>query len=287
MGGWLRDKLPERVDVDRLLDEGRFVDPDGSRVHDTDAYRPHSFVWFHRDLRVEVTVPGRIDVLHRDERLVVVDKPPFLATIPRGQHVAQSVVVRLRHELGLPSLTPAHRLDRVTSGVLVLVTEPRWRGAYQQLFAKRAVRKTYRALAPHRRELALPTTVRNHLRKERGSWQATLVPEGIVNAETHVEREQVLGERAVYRLSPLTGRTHQLRMHLWGLGIPIVGDPLYPEVLDVAIDDFSTPLQLIAHELAFTDPIDGAARTFRSRRELPLDGAGRDEPGASRSAPVG
>jgi tRNA pseudouridine32 synthase/23S rRNA pseudouridine746 synthase len=270
LGAWLRLRLPDRVDVDAMLAAGRFVLDDGTVLEGDEPYRPHTFVWFHRDLREEPEVPGEVTVLHEDERLLVVDKPPFLATIPRGRHVRQSVTVRLRDALDLPELTPAHRLDRITSGVLVLVKERRWRGAYQSLFARREVDKTYLALAPHRPDLALPATVRDHLRKDRGTLRAEVVPGAPVNAVTRIEREEVRGDLAVYRLSPATGRTHQLRIHLCGLGVPIVGDPLYPDVLDVAVDDMTTPLQLLAHRLAFVDPVDGAPRAFVSRRALPL-----------------
>jgi tRNA pseudouridine32 synthase/23S rRNA pseudouridine746 synthase len=274
MGGWLRDRLPEHVDVAGMLAAGRFVGEDGRAVRDDDPYGPHRFVWFHRDLRDEPEVPGAIHVVHRDERLVVVDKPPFLSSIPRGRHVRQSVVVRLREELGLPELSPLHRLDRVTSGLLLLATEARWRAPYQTAFERRAVTKTYRALAPLRADLELPVVVRDHLRKERGDWQARVVPDAPVNAETRVELESEVatpaGPRGVYRLSPRTGRTHQLRLHLLGLGIPIEGDPLYPVVRDVPVDDFATPLQLLAAELAFEDPVDGTARRYASTRRLPL-----------------
>jgi tRNA pseudouridine32 synthase/23S rRNA pseudouridine746 synthase len=274
MGAWLRERLPEHVDVPAMLADGRFVDEDGRAVRDGDPYRPHRFVWFHRDLRAEPEVPGRIHVVHRDDRLVVVDKPAFLSSIPRGRHVTQSVVVRLRAELGLPELSPLHRLDRVTSGLLMLATEARWRGAYQTVFERREVHKTYGALAPLRPDLELPAVVRNHIRKERGSWQAEVVPDAPANAETLVELEREADGRGVYRLSPRTGRTHQLRLHLLGLGIPIVDDPLYPAVQDVPVDDFSRPLQLLAAELAFTDPVDGRPREFRSVRTLPLTADG-------------
>jgi tRNA pseudouridine32 synthase/23S rRNA pseudouridine746 synthase len=270
MGAWLRHRLPVHVDVPGMLAQERFVDEDGRPVVDDEPYAPHRLVWFHRDLRDEPVVPGEIHVVHRDERLVVVDKPPFLSTIPRGGHVMQSVVVRLRAELDLPELSPLHRLDRVTSGLLMLATEQRWRGAYQTAFERRAVDKTYRALAPLRADLELPVVVRNHIRKERGSWCAEVVPDAPVNAETLVELEREVEGLGVYRLTPRTGRTHQLRLHLLGLGIPIVDDPLYPVVLDVAVDDFRRPLQLLAAEVAFADPVDGQQRRFRSVRSLPL-----------------
>lgn len=270
MGDWLRVRFPEKVEVEQMLADRRFVYGDGQPVRAADPYQPHTFVWFHRDLREEADVPGELRVLHHDERIVVVDKPPFLASIPRGQHITQSVVVRMRNELGLPELGPVHRLDRVTSGVLMLATERRWRAPYQLRFQNREVRKVYRALAPFRAELEFPITVRNHLRKDRGNWQGHVVTDAEDNAETLVELESQQGELAVYRLSPLTGKTHQLRLHLNGLGIPIVNDPLYPEVHDVSVDDFSRPLQLLASELSFVDPIDGTDRHFVSERTLPL-----------------
>lgn len=295
MRDWLRHRLPPRskeatglhalaehtptlapdeqpsVDVDRFLAEGRFVWDDGTVVRADDAYCAHRFVWFHRDLREEPVVPGDLSVLHRDERIVVVDKPAFLSTIPRGSHVLQSVVVRAREELGMPELSPAHRLDRVTSGVLLLTTQKQWRAAYQGIFEDGSARKTYRALAPYDAAREEPTLIRNHITKPAGQWQAAVVPDAPVNAETLVELETRLGDgSAIYRLSPRTGRTHQLRLHLHGLGIPIVGDPLYPTVTVTDVDDFTTPLQLLASELEFTDPVEGTARHFRSARTLPL-----------------
>ncbi|SDD79940.1 tRNA pseudouridine32 synthase / 23S rRNA pseudouridine746 synthase [Sanguibacter gelidistatuariae] len=270
MGDWLEDRLSERVDVAGFLAAGRFVDETGAAVAAAAAYRPCAFVWFHRDLVDEAVVPGEIHIVHQDERIVVVDKPAFLSTIPRGRHVVQSVVVRLREQLALPELSPLHRLDRVTSGLLVLATQRRWRGAYQSLFQRREVDKAYRALAPLRPDLDLPVTVRNHLLTRRGQWQAEVLHGAAPNAESLIEVETVLGDMAVYRLSPRTGRTHQLRMHMLGLGIPISGDPLYPVVRDVALDDFSTPLQLLASDMSFKDPIDGAQHRFESVRRLPL-----------------
>ena len=269
MAAWLTGRLSEFIDVDAFVADQRVVYESGLPVTADDAYRPSTFVYFHRDLPDEVPVPGAIHVVHRDERLVVVDKPAFLSTIPRGRHILQSVVVRMREELGLPELSPLHRLDRVTSGLVIMATERRWRGAYQMLFQRGEVAKTYHALAGARADFA-PVTVRNHLTTVRGQWQAQVVPDAPVNAESRIEHWALLGDKAVYRLAPRTGRTHQLRMHMLGLGLPITGDPLYPRVLDVALDDFTTPLQLVARDVRFTDPITGGARHFESIRELPL-----------------
>lgn len=269
MGSWLRHHVHAQVDADRLLAEGRFVYGDGRVVRDDDPYGVQVFVWFHRDLRDEPEVPGEIPVLYRDERVVLVDKPPFLSTVPRGNHVVQSLVVRLRDELDLPELTPMHRLDRVTSGLVLCTVHRRDRAAYQLMFEHSSIRKTYRALAPWRDGLD-GATVRNHIRPIPRTGSAEVVPGAPVNAETLIEVEERRGDLAVYRLTPRTGRTHQLRLHLWGLGAPIVDDPLYPADLHVDIDDFSRPLQLLASELAYTDPVDGRARRFASPRRLPL-----------------
>ena len=270
MGAWLHDRLSEFVDVAGFLADGRFVYENGTPVAGADPYRPTTFVWFHRDLADEPVVPGALHLVHRDERIVVIDKPAFLSSIPRGRHVVQSVVVRLRAELALPELSPVHRLDRVTSGLLVLATERRWRGAYQTLFQRGEVGKVYRALAAHRPELDLPVTVRNHLATRPGQWQGEVVPGAPVNARSLIELDGEHGESGEYRLTPTTGRTHQLRLHMLGLGIPILDDPIYPVVQDVSVHDFSRPLQLLASEVSFTDPVDGTARRFESVRRLPL-----------------
>jgi tRNA pseudouridine32 synthase/23S rRNA pseudouridine746 synthase len=219
-------------------------------------------VYFYRDLRNEVTVPFDIPVLYRDDGIVVVDKPHFLATMPRGRHVAQTALVRLRRELDLPELSPAHRLDRLTAGVLLFTTRRELRGRYQTLFARGLVRKTYLARAAVNSGLAQPTLVRSRIVKRRGELQAVEEP-GEPNAETLIEFDNGL-----YRLTPRTGRTHQLRVHMASLGVPIVGDPLYPTVIDVPPDDFSQPLQLLAYSIEFVDPAHGRRRRFVSSRVL-------------------
>jgi tRNA pseudouridine32 synthase / 23S rRNA pseudouridine746 synthase len=242
---------------------GEVVLPDGTVVSETTALPAGAHVYFYRELRDEVPVPFDIPVLYRDDDIVVVDKPHFLATMPRGRHVAQTAVVRLRKELDLPELSPVHRLDRLTAGVLLFTARREVRGAYQTLFARGLVRKTYLARAEVNPDLELPTVLRNRIVKQRGQLQA-VEEYGEANAETRIEH---LGD-GLYRLTPRTGRTHQLRVHMASLGLPIIGDPLYPDVVDVASDDFSRPLQLLAYSLEFDDPMTGNCRQFKSQRSL-------------------
>jgi tRNA pseudouridine32 synthase/23S rRNA pseudouridine746 synthase len=221
-------------------------------------------VYLYRDLRDEVPVPFDIPVLYQDEDIVVADKPHFLATMPRGRHVAQTALVRLRRQLGLDELSPAHRLDRLTAGVLLFTTHREVRGAYQTLFARGAVHKMYVARAAVDSNIVLPRVVCSRIIKRRSNFQA-VEEAGEPNAETLVE---LVSPDGLYRLTPRTGRTHQLRVHMASLGLPIYGDPLYPNVIDVAADDFSTPLQLLAQRIEFDDPLSGTRRRFVSSRRL-------------------
>lgn len=268
LGDFLRDRLPARVPVDAWLADGRFVLADGTPVATDARYTPATFVWFHKDAPRDDAPVEPLPLLHRDERIVVIDKPHFLATTPRGTHVADTALVRLRRQVDLPELSPAHRLDRLTAGVLLFTTRREFRAAYQRVFADRAAHKTYEALAPQSPGLVLPTIVRSHLVKPRDSLQAIELPDAAPNAETLVEiierGPEGLGR---YRLTPTTGRTHQLRVHLASLGIPISGDPLYPVVTE-ADEDPRHPLCLVARTLAFDDPFDGRPRAFTSRHDL-------------------
>lgn len=242
---------------------GEVFDADGTAVTAATVLPPGSHVFLYRELPDEVVVPHPIPVLHRDDNIVVVDKPHFLATMPRGGHVAQTALVRLRRSLALPELSPAHRLDRLTAGVLLFTVHPAVRGAYQTMFARGEVRKTYLARASASVDVELPTVLRSRIIKRRGVLQAFEEP-GEPNAETVVE---ALGG-GLYRLTPRTGRTHQLRVHMASLGLPIDNDPLYPRILEVASDDFSAPLRLLAQRLEFDDPLTGRPRSFVSSARL-------------------
>ena len=258
----LREKVAAREVVDEL----------GRPFREESAFVPGALVFLYRDAAPEPRVPFEIDVLHQDDDLVVIDKPHFLASTPRGAYVVESALVRLRRQLDMPELSPAHRLDRITAGVLVLTTRRAVRGAYQQMFAARTVDKTYEAVAPVDPQLTFPRTVRSRIVKELGTLQAQEVP-GEPNSESLIDlvavRTYAAGCRlGRYELRPRTGKTHQLRLHMASLGLAICNDNFYPQFYDVASDDYSAPLQLLARSIEFTDPFSGQRREFVSRRQL-------------------
>lgn len=276
----------DHLDVDNLyrrFDAGEIVGADGSPVGLSTALGAHQFVWYHRDLPVEEPVPFREEILHVDDDLIVIDKPHFLPTTPSGRYLRESALVRLRTRLDNPDLTPIHRLDRATAGLVMFSARPATRGAYQSLFEKRLVVKVYEAVsarpsgwdaaAPTLAGRAVPVFYRNHIEVRRGELRVVVDNVREPNAETVVE---VLGTgmsasgRAVLHtvLRPHTGRTHQLRVHLAALGVGILGDRWYPDLLPEAPDDHSLPLQLLARELEFTDPLSGMPRRFVTRRTL-------------------
>ncbi|QNM97573.1 pseudouridine synthase [Chitinimonas koreensis] len=268
---FFRARFPHLGD-DVLLgrfERGDLVDEEGRPLRAGDPYKPGRRIWYYREVPPETPVPFEEAVLHRDERLLVVDKPHFLAMIPAGRHLRETLLSRLRNRFGLPELTPLHRLDRETAGVTLFCLHPPSRGAYQSLFQARTVQKTYEAVAPYRAGLDLPLVHRSRL--EEGADGFTMVETaGEPNSETRVELIERLGELARYRLSPHTGRKHQLRAHMAALGIPIVDDPWYPAWagVDKHGDDFSRPLKLLARSIAFTDPFSGEPRRFDSLRTL-------------------
>ncbi|MGN0095081.1 MAG: pseudouridine synthase [Corynebacterium sp.] len=138
------------------LDDGRALTPE-------DVVPAGAFIWFYRRPAPERPVPGVLREIYRDERLLVVDKPPFMSTLPRGQHITETAVVRARRQFGIDSLSPAHRLDRLTRGVLLFTMKQDVRGAYQRLFESRSVRKTYEAVtAPPAGWAELLTPGANH-----------------------------------------------------------------------------------------------------------------------------
>ncbi|WP_229722738.1 pseudouridine synthase [Xylophilus rhododendri] len=277
-------RFPKVHDWPRRLARGEVIDAQGRPADGAAPCSPGMAFWYWREPPRETPVPFDIDILFQDERLIVVDKPHFLASVPGGRHLMETALVRLKQRLGLDGLVPMHRLDRETAGVLVFIVQPATRHAYHCVLRDRLAYKVYEAVAPWRPELALPLVCRSRLEEPAGRdfMQMQVVP-GEPNAETLVELIAPVAAGsppaplAHYRLTPRTGRKHQLRAQMNALGLPIAGDRIYPalwpEPPPEAEPDYSQPLQLLAREFAFTDPIGGEARRFVSRRRLALAAA--------------
>lgn len=272
--------------IEDRFDAGEIVGEGGVPLNRHTRLEDHTFIWYYRTLPPETRIPVDIGILHQDDHLLVVDKPHFLPTTPGGTYIQESALVRLRNQLDLPDLIPMHRLDRMTAGVLLFSTNPQTRGKYQVLFEKRQVHKEYECVsaaepAAGYPAVEFPTVVRNRMTKSRSYLLAEVV-EGEPNAETRIERLETFdggasadatgaggGRRlARYRLEPHTGKTHQLRVHMASLGLGIVNDAFYPDLLDKAPDDYTKPLQLLARGIRFVDPITGKPVEYRSALQL-------------------
>lgn len=275
--------------------EGHVRDGHGHILTPNHLLRTGDTLWFYRRPAPETPVPGHLRPIYAGPAVLVVDKPPFLATMPRGRHITQTATTRLRRAVSNDELVPAHRLDRATSGLLMYTTKPQYRGAYQSLWADRKVHKAYEAVAPYDPSIQIGTTYSLGLDKQHGTIQGTFyepTPERPANAHTVIsditplteQEEQDLrtlyqgwgGEvdprpHAVYTLHPLTGKTHQLRLLMLHLGCPILGDPVYPTILpeitttDQLIEEnWHQPLCLRSVELTWDDPILGRTETVRA-----------------------
>lgn len=267
---FLAARFPAVDEWPARLARGDVLDAEGRPVNADAACAPGMRLWYWRNPPPEARVPFEIEVLHRDEHLVVVDKPHFLAVTPGGRHLVETALVRVRKLLGIDALAPMHRLDRDTAGVLVFIVQPATRNAYHALLRDRAVHKVYEAVAPWRPDLALPAVCHLRLEQFEAAFMQMQVVPGEPNAETLVEMIAPIAASGLahYRLTPRTGRRHQLRAQMSALGLPIVDDRIYPDLLPEVASDWSRPLQLLSREFAFTDPITGAQRRFTSRRRL-------------------
>lgn len=231
-------------------------------------FMPYAKVYYYRFVKDEIPIAFDYELVFENARFMVIDKPHFLPTSPAGRYVKHTLLTRLKHASKNPDLSPIHRLDKDTAGLILFCKEAGYRGAYQSLFAKNAIKKTYHAIAPYDPNLSLPRVVNLHLC--RGEPFYTMqVGCGLVNSQTHIELISHNGTWGLYELTPSTGKLHQLRVHLNHLGIPIKNDPFYPLVKHDT--SFDKPLQLLAKSLSFVDPIDGKFYEFFSKKSLLLE----------------
>jgi len=239
---------------------GRVLAPDS-------AFRRGMQIFYYRELAAETPIPFKEEVLFMDQHLLVVDKPHFLPMIPSGRFLHETLLVRLKKQFNEEALTPIHRLDRETAGVVIFSRRQDSRGAYQSLFQQRVIEKEYEALAPHLQGREFPFTYRSRM-VEGDKFFTMKEVAGVANSETVIDVIERRAGCTLYRLLPHTGRQHQLRVHLAALGIPIINDAFYPVALPCKQDDVSSPLKLLARRIAFDDPLTGRRREFFSHRTL-------------------
>ena len=277
-GNWttLLEFLLQRFpDVDSAIwqermERGEVVDDSGRRLDKASPYFWGKRIFYYRELEQETPIPFQETILFQDQHLLVVDKPHFLPVIPTGRFLQQTLLVRLKNKLDVPDLSPIHRLDRETAGVMIFSVNRNSRGAYQSLFQQRSVIKQYQALAAHLSEYTAPFVYRSRLVNGTPFFRMQEVP-GVANAETRIEIIEQMGAISRYRLTPVTGRKHQLRVHMAALGVPIINDAFYPLALPCKADDVSQPLKLLARSIRFVDPISGQERYFESGLVLNSD----------------
>jgi tRNA pseudouridine32 synthase/23S rRNA pseudouridine746 synthase len=255
------------------MQDGKVLDASGAALAPDAPFRAHARIFYYRSLDHEPRIPFEEEILFQDDLLIAVDKPHFLPVTPGGAYLQETLLVRLRRRLGIETLTPMHRLDRDTAGIVLFGVVPAHRNRYQALFRDRQIAKDYEAVAPWLPHLCLPLERASRMVESPAFMQMCEVA-GSANAHTRISLLERDGVRARYLLQPTTGQKHQLRLHMAALGLPIVNDRIYPLLLPAPLPgsapDYSAPLQLLARRLAFNDPVSGAPREFISRRQLLL-----------------
>ncbi|WP_150581547.1 pseudouridine synthase [Pseudomonas fluorescens] len=254
------------IDREQWLDRiarGRVLDGQGTPITVDLPYKEGLRIHYFREVRDEKPIPVTESILYADEHLVIADKPHFLPVTPAGEYVEQTLLRRLIHRLDNPHLVPLHRIDRHTAGLVMFSANPQTRSAYQSLFPTRQIEKRYEAIARALPDLAFPRVHKSRLvegqpffRMQEGA--------GVSNTETTVDVREKHGDLWRYALYPVTGKKHQLRVHMAALGAGICNDPFYPHVLKDAADDYANPLKLLAQGLRFIDPLTGQRRIFES-----------------------
>src|SRR3990172_3034735 len=257
-----RNRWAERILAGKVLDE------EGKAITAETPYSPSKRIFYFREIENEPVIPFAEQILFQDDELLVACKPHFLPVIPGGRYVEECLLNRLRTRTGIANLAPLHRLDRETAGIVIFSVNPNTRGRYHELFMRGKVEKTYHALA----EVNQPPrenqwTVENRIVRGEPRFRMKTVP-GVANARSHIQLQEVKGNRGLFSLQPVTGKTHQLRLHMSGLGFGIVNDRVYPDLEPERDDDFDRPLQLLAKMIRFHDPVSGKEMEFRSEREL-------------------
>jgi len=249
------------------MQRGRVLDAHGHALDPTQPYRAEMRIHYYREVPDEIRIPFVESILHVDEHLLVADKPHFLPVTPSGGYVEETLLARIMRRFDNPHLVPLHRIDRGTAGLVLFSTNPESRALYQALFRDRKIVKRYEAVAAPLPELQFPLIHRSRLVAGEPFVRMQQV-DGLPNTETRIEVIARDGDDWRYALFPVTGKKHQLRVHMAALGAPIRNDDFYPQMAERVPDDYSRPLKLLAQRLEFVDPLDGIRRCFESQLTL-------------------
>lgn len=251
--------------------EGNVHWDDGEKITVQTPYRDQARVYYYREVKSEPAIPFKETILHHDEHILVVHKPHFLTLMPGGVFVEECLQRRVQITTGNDKLQALHRLDRMTAGLVMFSVNPDTRAHYHALFSERRIDKRYQAVASVTAErdlLGQSWVVKNRLTKAKKPSFLMHVGEGEPNSHSEIRCIDHKGDKARFELLPVTGKTHQLRVHMQSLGMPLLNDNFYPVLRDKQQDDFSQPLQLLAKSLSFVDPVTGQTRYFESPENL-------------------
>ena len=258
---------------EQRMADGKVHWHDGSLINSNSPFVAQQRVCYYREVDSEPVIPFAEKIIFQDELILVAYKPHFLPVTPGGEYIEECLQNRLRSKSGNQQLQAVHRIDRATAGLVLFSVNPGSRQHYHRLFASRQVKKTYQAIASTNNNPPMNNQqweINNRLEKS-GTRFLMHIVEGVANSHSLIRCQQCSVDKALFELNPITGKTHQLRLHMQSLGWPILHDTYYPLLLELSRqDDYSKPLQLLAQQLQFVDPVTQQARSFSSGTELSL-----------------
>lgn len=262
-------KITKMTWLERIT-SGKVLSEDKTPVSLTTAYMPNQRLFYFREVAEEPIIPFQEQILYSNEHLLVACKPHFLPVTPGGPYVSETLINRLKERTGNLFLSPINRIDRGTAGLVLISTNQETRGLYQKLFMDGMVAKTYQATVSFPGNISETEWMVENRIEQGEPWFRMQIRPGKVNARSKIFLLKTKGSRALLQLSPVTGKKHQLRIHLSDLGMPIVNDRYYPTLIKKTVDNYDRPLQLLSKKIEFLDPISGVERFFESKRHLPL-----------------
>lgn len=249
---------------------------DGTLISENSLYQPQQRVYYYREVEREPNIPFEETILFQDQHILVAYKPHFLPVTPGGKYVNECLQNRLRQKTGIEALQALHRLDRVTAGLVMFSVNAESRHRYHDLFKTRQMNKTYQAIAKISGAEIIAGQqweVKNRIEQAEPRFLMRIAEnngKNEANSHSLIRCLQQSKQQALFELNPVTGKTHQLRLHMQALGWPILNDKYYPALQPESEDDYSAPLQLLAKELKFIDPITQQPRCFSYEGNLSM-----------------